>query len=91
MRLAGFSKILDQQFQLIRAPRSKITPIFAVDVFNRSWIGPKRFHPSAVTAEELPDVDVVLITHDHYDHLEKSTLVTINENFARNMGLSLDL
>jgi len=37
LRLAGFSKILDQQFQLIRAPRSKITPIFAVDVFNRSY------------------------------------------------------
>jgi integrase len=37
LRLAGFSKILDQQFQLIRAPRSKITPIFAVDVFNRSF------------------------------------------------------
>ena len=43
-----------------------------------SWIGPKRFHPSPVTAEEFPKIDVVLITHDHYDHLEKSTLVTIN-------------
>ena len=43
-----------------------------------SWIGPKRFHPSPVTAEEFPEIDVVLITHDHYDHLEKSTLVTIN-------------
>jgi L-ascorbate metabolism protein UlaG (beta-lactamase superfamily) len=44
-----------------------------------SWIGPKRFHPSPVTAENVPEIDVVLITHDHYDHLEKSTLVAINE------------
>jgi len=48
-----------------------------------SWIGPKRFHPSPITAEELPDTDIVLITHDHYDHLEKSTIVTINEKVER--------
>jgi L-ascorbate metabolism protein UlaG (beta-lactamase superfamily) len=48
-----------------------------------SWIGPKRFHPSPLTAEELPDVDVVLLTHDHYDHLEKSTLVTISKKVKR--------
>jgi L-ascorbate metabolism protein UlaG (beta-lactamase superfamily) len=48
-----------------------------------SWVGPKRFHPSPVTAEELPNIDVVLITHDHYDHLEKSTLVTINNKVER--------
>jgi L-ascorbate metabolism protein UlaG (beta-lactamase superfamily) len=48
-----------------------------------SWIGPKRFHPSPVTAEELPAVDVVLITHDHYDHLEESTLVTVKKKVKR--------
>ena len=47
------------------------------------WIGPKRFHSSPVTSEELPNIDVVLITHDHYDHLEKSTLITINEKVER--------
>ena len=48
-----------------------------------SWVGPKRFHPSPVTAEELPGIDVVLITHDHYDHLEKSTLIAINKKVER--------
>ena len=48
-----------------------------------SWIGPKRFHPSPITADELPGIDVLLITHDHYDHMEKSTLVAINEKVER--------
>ena len=39
-----------------------------------SWIGPKRFHPAPVTVEELPSSEVVLITHDHYDHLEEPTI-----------------
>jgi L-ascorbate metabolism protein UlaG (beta-lactamase superfamily) len=48
-----------------------------------SWYGPKRFNPSPVSAEETPEIDVVLITHDHYDHLEKQTLITINEKVKR--------
>lgn len=39
-----------------------------------TWIGPKRFHPAPVTVKELPPIEVVLITHDHYDHLEKPTI-----------------
>jgi len=59
--------------------RILVDPVLEERASPFSWIGPKRFHPSPVTAEELPSVDVVLITHDHYDHLEKSTLVSINE------------
>ena len=55
-----------------------VDPVLGARASLFSWIGPTRFHPSPVTAEELPEIDVVLITHDHYDHLEKSTLVTIN-------------
>jgi L-ascorbate metabolism protein UlaG (beta-lactamase superfamily) len=63
--------------------RILIDPVLEERASPFSWIGPKRFHPSPVTAEELPGVDVVLITHDHYDHLEKSTLVSINEKVER--------
>ena len=56
-----------------------VDPVLEKRASPLSWFGPKRFHPSPVTAEELPGLDVVLITHDHYDHLEKSTLVRINE------------
>jgi len=33
-----------------------------------------RFSRSPIAAEQLPEVDVVLITHDHYDHLDKHTV-----------------
>ena len=63
--------------------RILVDPVLGERASPLSWIGPKRFHPPPVTAEELPDIDVVLITHDHYDHLEKSTLVTIQEKTKR--------
>ncbi len=59
--------------------RILVDPVLQERASPFSWTGPKRFHPSPVTAEELPDIDVVLITHDHYDHLEKSTIVSIHE------------
>ncbi len=43
------------------------------------WAGPKRFHPSPISAEDLPFIDVVVISHDHYDHLDKNTIQTIQD------------
>lgn len=40
-------------------------------------IGPKRFHPVPVRLRELPPVDAVLISHDHYDHLDYPTIRTL--------------
>ena len=48
-----------------------------------SWIGPKRFHRAPVSVAGLPPIDVVLITHDHYDHLEEPTLRAL----AQKVGL----
>ena len=50
-----------------------------------TWVGPKRFHPTPVTAKGLPSIDVVVITHDHYDHLEEPTM----KQLASRAGLFL--
>ena len=51
-----------------------VDPVFGRRASPFSWMGPKRFHQTPATAKGLPPIDVVLITHDHYDHLEESTI-----------------
>lgn len=39
-----------------------------------TWGGPRRLSPPGVAFENLPRIDVVLISHDHYDHLDLKTV-----------------
>ena len=38
----------------------------------------KRFQPAPSEIDELPPVDVILISHSHYDHLEKDSVQALN-------------
>ncbi len=42
------------------------------------WFGPKRFFDSPIKIEDLPLLDVVLISHNHYDHLDKESVLRLN-------------
>lgn len=37
-------------------------------------LGPRRFHPPPIALEDLGRVDAVVISHDHYDHLDMNTI-----------------
>ncbi|TLH57243.1 hypothetical protein C1S81_18160 [Mycolicibacterium neoaurum] len=40
-------------------------------------IGPQRLHPVPVDLDELPAIDAVIISHDHYDHLDIDTIMAL--------------
>jgi len=44
-------------------------PVFGERASPVSFAGAKRFHPTPVRISELPELDAVLLSHDHYDHL----------------------
>ncbi len=49
-------------------------PIFARRAGPFGLLGPKRVRSAALRLEELPAIDVVLVSHNHYDHLDLATL-----------------
>ncbi len=42
-----------------------------------SFMGPARFHEPPIAVDELPELDAILISHDHYDHLDHPTVVAL--------------
>ena len=44
-----------------------------------SWIGPTRFSKAPVSVEELPHLDLVIYSHDHFDHLDFHTLKKLKD------------
>lgn len=47
-----------------------IDPVFSERASPYQFVGPKRFRPPACSIPELPRIDIVLVSHDHYDHLD---------------------
>ncbi|GAA4664983.1 MBL fold metallo-hydrolase [Gordonia humi] len=71
-------------------------PVLSARCSPSQIVGPKRMHGAPVRARELPPVDVVLISHDHYDHLDTGTVTAIaktqpNAVFVAPLGVDAHL
>ena len=51
-----------------------VDPVWSMRVSPVGWAGPKRHNDPGIAFEALPKIDVVLVSHGHYDHLDTRTL-----------------
>ena len=58
-------------------------PIFSRRASPLQWAGPERFGPPALELEDLPPIDAVMISHDHYDHLDMDSIMGLARGDTR--------
>lgn len=69
-------------------------PVWGPRASPSRFIGPKRFQPVPIAMSELPKLDVVLLSHDHYDHLDFTTmrlLRRVNVPIVTSLGVGTHL
>lgn len=54
-------------------------PVFSQRASPLQWAGPKRHTAPGLSLQQLPHIDVVLISHNHYDHLDDPTVRALNK------------
>ncbi|MGE5831200.1 MAG: MBL fold metallo-hydrolase, partial [Micromonosporaceae bacterium] len=58
----------------IEGRRVLIDPVWSLRCSPSALVGPRRLHPMPMPLRDLPAVDAILISHDHYDHLDMATV-----------------
>jgi L-ascorbate metabolism protein UlaG (beta-lactamase superfamily) len=59
-----------------------IDPMWSARASPFSWAGPKRHNDPGIAFDTLPKVDVALVSHGHYDHLDIATLSNLAAKFS---------
>lgn len=57
-------------------------PIWSKRASPFSWLGPSRVRDPGIAFAELPKIDVVVVSHNHYDHLDLPTLKALQQKFS---------
>ena len=60
-----------------------IDPVFGERVSPVSFAGPRRFHPPPLALADLPPIEGLVLSHDHYDHLDLPTIEFLNGRVQR--------
>ena len=66
--------------------RVLVDPVWDQRASPVAFMGPKRFFPPTLALDALPRLDVVLISHDHYDHLGAKTVRQLAGRLRRGRG-----
>jgi L-ascorbate metabolism protein UlaG (beta-lactamase superfamily) len=69
-------------------------PVWGERVSPVSFAGPRRFHPTPVSIDGLPPLDAVLVSHDHFDHLDHTTIRQLAKRetpFVTSLGVGAHL
>jgi N-acyl-phosphatidylethanolamine-hydrolysing phospholipase D len=48
-----------------------------------SFIGPKRLHSPGISIDDLPPIDFVILSHNHYDHMDIKTILELKKRFSK--------
>jgi N-acyl-phosphatidylethanolamine-hydrolysing phospholipase D len=54
-------------------------PIFSRRASPVRFAGPERAYPPGLRLDELPQIDVVVISHNHYDHLDRDSILSLSQ------------
>jgi L-ascorbate metabolism protein UlaG (beta-lactamase superfamily) len=74
--------------------RILVDPVWGDRASPFNWMGPKRFHDAPIALSDLPALDAIVISHDHYDHLDYDTIKHFKQQrvpFIVPLGLGVHL
>ena len=60
-----------------------IDPVFGPRASPVSWAGPRRFHPPPLALQDVPPIEGLILSHDHYDHLDVPTIEALKSRVKR--------